>query len=292
MASDFLIIGHRGARGLYPENTVEGFKAALAIGVNCFEIDIAVTADDVPVLYHDLLLNPDITRESGGRWLGQPGPPIRAFRLAELAQFDVGRIRPGSGYAARYPVQRAFDGARIPTLAAVLEIAPEAWFAIELKTDPTRPELTVSGPEMAERVVAVAEAADALGRICVQSFDWRGPRHLGKVGPRIARAWLTEPKTVAAAQTWWGVERGDRSVAEAVADEGGGVWTPEHSSLERAAVAEARGLGLKVIPWTVNEPDDMVRLRNWGAAGLITDRPDVALVALGRAGASASHSSA
>lgn len=286
MAGDFLIVGHRGARGLYPENTIEGFRAALAMDLRCFEIDIAVTADGVPVLYHDLLLNPDITRDQGGTWLKEPGPPIRALRLAELAQFDVGRMQPGSHYAARYPDQHPCDGARIPTLASVLSMAPEAWFAIELKTDPTRAELTVTGPEMAERVLAVAEAAGALSRICVQSFDWRGPRHLREVRPGIALAWLTEPKTIAAASTWWGVERGGRSVPEAIAAEGGGIWTPENASLEQSALAEARALGLTVIPWTVNAPGDMLRLRDWGAAGLTTDRPDLALVALGRRDAS------
>ena len=277
MAREFQIIGHRGARGLFPENTIEGLRAAAAQGAGRFEVDIAVTADGVPVLYHDLTLNPDITRGPDGAWLSAPGPVLRALTVKALQGFDVGRIKPGSGYAARFPEQSPADGARIPTLEAVLRALPRAWFTIELKTDPRRPELTVSGPEMAERVVAVAEAAGAVERIRVQSFDWRGPRHLGRVRPDIARAWLTEPKTVTAAALWWGVERAGRSVAEAVAAEGGDVWSPEHASLEREWVAEALRLGLTVIPWTVNEPATMVRLKDWGAAGVISDRPDRAL---------------
>lgn len=298
--AEFLIIGHRGARGLFPENTIEGFEAAIAIGIRRFEIDIAVTADGVPVLYHDVVLNPDITREPGGAWLAAPGPPLHALRLAELQRFDVGRIRPGSAYAARFPAQRPTDGAHIPTLAAVLRALPESDFTIELKTDPTRPELTVPGPEMAERVVAVAEQAEALGRIRVQSFDWRGPRHLGRVRPEIARAWLTEPKTVAASPLWWdlaypGAGAG-RSVAEMVAAEGGSkadqVWSPEHASLARAEVEQAIRLGLTVIPWTVDEPGEAARLEAWGAAGVITDRPDLLSVALGRADGSGGRTSA
>ncbi len=297
MAAGFLVIGHRGARGLFPENTIEGFRAALALGIRRFEIDIAVSADAVPVLYHDLVLNPDMTRGPDGAWLAEPGPPLGALTVAELQRFDVGRIRPGSAYAGRYPEQRPADGARIPMLEAVLAAAPEAWFTIELKTDPTRPELTVSGPEMAERVVAVAEQAGAIERIRVQSFDWRGPRHLGRMRPEIARAWLTEPKTAAAAALWWGVERAGRSVPEVVAAEGGAggdgeVWSPDHASLEREALQEANRLGLKVIPWTVNEPAAMARLKDWGAAGLISDRPDLAAVALGRADGSGGRGSA
>lgn len=277
MPAGFLIVGHRGARGLFPENTIEGLRAALAMGVDCVEIDVGITADGVPVVYHDLMLNPDITRGPDGAWLAQPGPPLAALKVAELQLFDVGRIKPGSRYAARYPKQNPVDGARIPTLEAALRAAPKAWFTIELKTDPARPELSVSGCEMAERVVAVVEKMGAGGRIRVQSFDWRGVRHLGRVRPEIARAWLTEPTTERAPALWWGRERVGRSTAEAVAGEGGGVWSPEHVSLERAAVEEAGRLGLKVIPWTVNDPAEMARLMDWGVAGLISDRPDLAL---------------
>ncbi|HWA80119.1 MAG TPA: glycerophosphodiester phosphodiesterase family protein [Acetobacteraceae bacterium] len=277
MRPGFEIIGHRGARGLFPENTLEGFEAALALGVRRFEIDIAVTADNVPVLYHDFVLNPDLTRGPDGAWLTRPGPPLRRLTLASLSAYDVGRIRPGSAYAARHPVQKPSDGARIPTLAAALAAAPEAHFTIELKTDPTRPELAISGPEMAEHVVAVAEAAGALGRIRIESFDWSGPRHLARTRPEIARAWLTEPKTAANAPAWWGVAPAGRSLPQLIADEGGGAWAPAFETIGAADIAAASRLSIDVLPWTINEPVAMSRLAGWGVGGLITDRPDLAL---------------
>jgi len=106
--------GHRGARGLFPENTLAGFSSALAIGIDSFELDVAVTADGVPVVSHDPALNPDLVRGPDGDWLAAPGPLIRSLRLAELAAYDVGRIRPGSAYASQFPDQTAYDGARIP----------------------------------------------------------------------------------------------------------------------------------------------------------------------------------
>jgi len=109
--------GHRGARGLLPENTLEGFAAALAIGVDTVELDVGMTADDVVVVTHDAMLNPDITRTADDAWLAKRGPAIRSLRAADLAQYDVGRIRPGTAYAALYPDQAPRDGARIPTLA-------------------------------------------------------------------------------------------------------------------------------------------------------------------------------
>ncbi len=268
MPGGFEVIGHRGARWLYPENTREGFALALAAGVRRFETDIAVTADNVPVLYHDFALNPDITRGADGAWLARPGPPLRALTLSDLAAYDVGRIRPGSDYAARYPDQRPIDGARIPTLAALLAAAPEAHLTIELKTDPSRPELTVPGPRMADLVVGVAEAAGALGRIRIESFDWSGPRHIARTRPEIPRAWLTGRR---------GGARTGRSVPQLIAAEGGGAWAPDDRSIGEADIAEATRLGIAVLPWTVNEPAAMTRLAAWGAAGLITDRPDLAL---------------
>jgi glycerophosphoryl diester phosphodiesterase len=276
----FIVQGHRGARGLFPENTLEGFARAIALGVDSFELDIGLTADGVAVLSHDRALNPDITRDASGQWLASPAPLVRSLTFAELARFDVGRIRPGSAYAARFPDQTPIDGARIPTLAALLAATGEATLNIELKTDPTHPDDTVGGAAMAEAVMAVVDAAGAAHRVMVESFDWRGPRHLLRTRPGMACALLTSPETCRAARLWWdGPDPSDfaGSVARAVAAEGAGTWAPEFATLRPEQVAEARTLRLSVLPWTVNDPVDMLRLLGWGVDGLITDRPDLAL---------------
>ncbi len=257
----------------------------MALGVSGFELDVGVSADGVVVLSHDLALNPDITRGPDGAWLAEPTPLVRALTSAELAAFDVGRIRPGSATAGRFPDQAPIDGARIPTLAAVLaatarEGGADATLTIEMKTDPTRPADTVPAAAMAEAVLAVVDAAGSAHRVMLESFDWRGPRHLRRTRPEIACALLTEAKTVAAARSWWdGPHPSDfgGSVARAVAAEGVGTWAPEHVDLTREDIEAAHDLGLAVLPWTVNDPTAMRRLRDWGADGLITDRPDLAL---------------
>src|SRR5262245_58372391 len=88
--------GHRGARGLFPDITVAGFAATLAIGVDRLELDTAVTADDVVVVVHDPRLNTDLARTRDGAWVTAPTPTIRSLPRAALAAYDVGRIRPGS----------------------------------------------------------------------------------------------------------------------------------------------------------------------------------------------------
>ncbi len=271
--------GHRGARGLFPENTLAGFAAALAIGVDGFELDVAVTADGVPVVSHDPALNPDIARGADGDWLTAPGPLIRTLRLAELAAFDVGRIRPGCDYAMQFPEQVPRDGARIPALAEVLAMDQSVRLNIEMKTVPTHPDWTVGPEAMAEAVIAVAEAARAIGRIGVSSFDWRGPRHAARLRPGLPLAWLTRPETIAEAALWWGgpvsADYGG-SVPRAVAAEGGPIWAPHHADLTADLIAEAHALGLAVLAWTVNGAADIRRLLFDGIDGLITDRPDIA----------------
>jgi len=269
------IIGHRGARGLHPENTLDGFRAAMRAGVTRFELDAGVSADGIVVVHHDPALNPDIARGPGGAWITPPPPLLKDLTQAEIARFDVGRIRPGSPTARRFPDQVPNDGARMPTLDAVLALP--AHFTIEVKSIPTHPEATIAPEAMAERVAAAIDAACAAGRITVSSFDWRVQRAMRRLRPALPLAYLTSAETVAGAPLWWNgsspAAHGG-SVARAVAAEGGDTWSPEYPDLSLDAVREAHALGLRVVTWTVNTREEMDRLIAWGVDGIITDRPD------------------
>ncbi len=159
------IQGHRGARALFPDNTLEGFAAAAALGGTAFELDVAMTADGVVVVSHDPTLNPDITRDESGAWLTARGPAIHTLTRTALSRYDVGRIRPGSRMASLFPGQTPHDGARIPNLAAVLEAHPDARFTIEVKTDPEHPSLTAHPRALADATIAVIDAAVAAARV-------------------------------------------------------------------------------------------------------------------------------
>ncbi len=261
----FELQGHRGARGLFAENTLSGFVAALSFGLDSIELDIAVTADDVAVVVHDPRLNPDLTRDATGTWLDGIGPSVRSLTMAQLATYDVGRMRPGSKPALANPEQQSADGAYVPTLAEVFVATERSGVRIdaELKTDPSTPDLTVSPEAMAAIVVAVADAAGARHRLAVRSFDWRGLAWMQAHHPDIPLAWLTE---------------GDQTPAMVAQAAGNGsiqpTWSPLHRTLERASIAQAHALGLRVVPWTVNEIADIARLVAWGVDGICTDRPD------------------
>lgn len=282
MTRSFVLSGHRGARGLFPENTLEGFAAAIKLGVTSLELDVAITSDGVAMVIHDPELNPDIVRTPDGAWLPARGPAIRTLTAAALAGYDVGRLRPGSALAVQFPQQTPVDGARIPTLAAVLALAAPADVVVdlELKTVPDRPDVTVAPAVMAEAVMAVLAAGPANTRMAIRSFDWRGLRHLRAHHPAMPLVYLTSPSTVAAAALWWGGTACTGLVPAAVAAAAHGaswqaVWAPQHESLTQADLAEAHALGLRVVPWTVNTPADMARLIEWGVDGLCSDRPDL-----------------
>src|SRR5688572_21793025 len=170
----FDVQGHRGARGLAPENTLAGFARALAVGVTTLELDCGVTKDGVVVVSHDRLLSPDHTRDATGKFLQVPGPAIVDLSYGELRQYDVGRIRPGSEYAVAFPEQQPADGERIPRLADVFALVERSGnrtvrFNIETKIDPARPEQSVSPLAFARALAAAIRGAGMASRTTVQS---------------------------------------------------------------------------------------------------------------------------
>jgi len=282
--------GHRGARGLAPENTLPAFALALSLGVTTLEMDAGVTRDHVVVVSHDPRLDPDITRTPGGGWLAAEGPPLRGLTARALARYDVGRIRPASAYARRFPDQRPVDGARIPALADVIALAARAGntevrFSVETKIDPRSPHLTLAPGPFADALVQVLRDGGVSERAAIQSFDWRTLARVRERAPAIERVHLT------AEQGWLdNVQRGrpgaspwtaggdvddhGGSVPRLVQAAGGHVWSPYAGDVDAAAVAEAHDLGLRVVVWTVNGPAAMHALIDLGVDGIITDYPD------------------
>lgn len=283
-AGAFDLQGHRGARGLAPENTLAGFERALRIGVTTLELDVGISADGVPVVSHEPRLDPALTRDASGRWLKGPGPTIRSLTVERLQAYDVGRVDPASRYARRFPTQKPSDGERIPTLAAVFRRVVELGadrvrFNIETKLDPRSPADTVDPETFVDVLLATIRAAGMTDRVTVQSFDWRTLRLVQQREPRIPTSYLTERTgdfdNVGDAAWTAGLRLSDHgSVPRLVKAAGGTVWSPRFGDLSAADVDQAHALGLRVVPWTVNDPADMARLIDWGVDGLITDYPD------------------
>lgn len=287
----FDLQGHRGARGLRPENTLAAFAHALSIGVTTLELDTAVTRDGVVVVSHDSELNPDITRDASGQWLTTTGPAIHSLTFAELERYDVGRTKPGSGYARRFPEQVARDGERIPRLADLFSLVKrsgnaEVRFNIETKLDPRTPDVTPKPAAFAEAVVREIRRAGMEERSTIQSFDWSTLEVVKRIAPGIQTVCLTTQQgrddnigmgkpLPSAWLAGLDIHAFGGSVPKLVKAAGAAVWSPDLADLSPAAVAESHDLGLLVIPWTANHPDDMARLIEMGVDGLISDRPDL-----------------
>jgi glycerophosphoryl diester phosphodiesterase len=285
----FDLQGHRGARGLAPENTLAGFRKALEIGVSTLELDLAMTRDGVLVVSHDPTLNPDVVRGPDGRWLAAPGPAINTLPLAEVKRYDVGRLNPGSRYAQQLPQQVAVDGERIPTLAEVVSLAKSSGknvrFNVETKLRPDRPAEAPPPDVFAKAVVDFWRSEQIESIAAVQSFDWRTLVEIKRLAPEIRTVCLTIQQ-----ESFDNVQKGRRgpspwtagldvdalggSVPRLVERAGCAVWSPFHREVTADTVREAGALGLEVIPWTVNERADMIRLIDAGVHGMITDYPD------------------
>ena len=285
----FDLQGHRGARGLAPENTLPAFAAALSLGVSTLELDTAITKDGVVVVSHDARLYPVITRGPDGRWLNPPTRAVRELMLDDLGHYDVGRIKPGSEYSYRYPDQKRIDGVRIPTLAQVFRLVrsagnTEVRFNIEIKTSPEKPGDALAPEAFAKVLLATIERESMSSRVIIQSFDWHALKTVQALAPKIPTSYLSSQQrlldNIAAGKpegsVWTaGIQFSDHgSIPKMVKAAGGAIWSPYFPELSAALVKEAHALGLKVVPWTANEPEDMARLIDWGVDGLITDRPD------------------
>jgi len=295
----FDLVGHRGARGLVPENTLPAFATALSLGVTALELDTAITKDGVIVISHEQALNPDITRDKTGKWLENPGPLIKSLTFDELQQYDVGRLNPNTKYAKAFPEQKAVDGTRIPKLADLFAMVKKSnnekvRFNIEIKVSPIKPGETLSPETSTKMVVELIRKEEVDGRVSIMSFDWRTLQAAQKIVPAIPTVYLSvqqrsfdniaEYKPEGSPWTAGFQYKEHGSIPRMVKAAGGRIWSPYFGDLTEAKLKEAHGLGIKVVVWTVNEPVQIKKMLDLGVDGLISDRPDLVRQAMAERG--------
>jgi glycerophosphoryl diester phosphodiesterase len=284
-------VGHRGAAGLKPENTLSGFMRALDLGVDAIEIDVLMTADKKLVVHHDYGLKPEIARSPDGSWLSsQAIMPIMNMSVEQLQKFDVGRLKPGTRYASKYPQQVPSDGERIPLLLEVIQLLKnsdnssiELW--IEIKTTPESPSKTPPPETVAQHVVALLQDHQFTQRVKILSFDWRSLVHIQKIAPIIPTVYLTSDtkqfKAASFLNPWesdWtaGFDIGKHggSIPKTIQTAGGSWWAPKYKQVKAKQVKEAHQLGLCVAVWTPDSNKAFKQMIQMGVDAIITNRPD------------------
>jgi glycerophosphoryl diester phosphodiesterase len=293
--ANFDVQAHRGGRAHRPENTLAAFARAVELGVDTLEMDLAVTRDRVVVVSHDYRLNPTITRDPDGQFLEGDAPIlIRDLDFQQLQDYTVGEIRRGSDYWYRFRDQVPVPGEKIPSLSQVFELvdsmgADTLRFNLEIKTYPPFPEYTIDYNEVVELVLDVLRQFGMESRVTIQSFDWRTLKAVKELATDIAIACLTVGN-FSIDGAWYNLQSGGEgpspwlagldfddytSIPALVHRFGADILSPYYREIELRDVEEAHRLGIKVIPWTVNDQRIMKKLIGWGVDGIITDEPDL-----------------
>ena len=246
----FVVHGHRGARAIYPENTLPAFEYAIQQGVDFLEMDLAVTKDNVLVISHDPHINPEICTGP------HPGIAIHELTLAELQQYDCGTLK-----NPRFPKQQPVPGTRIPTLDEVLNLARlgNIQFNIETKSFPEHPELTPTPEIFAQLMLAQIRKHKVEARVIMQSFDFRTLHAMKKLAPEIRLAALYEGTP--------------RPFVDIAREAGASIISPYYELVTAEQVKASHAAGLEVVPWTANTPAIWQRLIDAGADAIISDDP-------------------
>ena len=285
------MIGHRGAAGLYPENTLSGFKRALDIGVDGIELDVMTSADGMLCVHHDYRLNPEITQTSDKQWLAnQSDMLIKNMTVEELQAYNVGRLKPHTKYAEKYPDQQAIDGERIPVLREVIALLKERsvhqtklW--IEIKTSPEQPDLTPPPETVVRQVLKILRDENVESQTLVLSFNWTILALVRKMAPQIPTAylsvtteWLDNIKLGQPDPSPWtaGIDVNDYhgSIPHSIQAAGGKIWCAWFETLTKKEIQTAHDLGIEVFAWYVDFEQDMEKILKMDVDGLITNRPD------------------
>lgn len=248
--------GHRGARALYPENTIPAFKHALEVGVDVIELDMAVTKDMHLVVAHDLVIDTNICKYDN------PVKPIYELNLREVKKIDCGSIK-----NPRFPKQKTIPGTKIPTLDEVFEFvskskiksAKKVRLNIETKSNPLFPHLTPTPIEYAKLVNRSIQKFGLEKRIILQSFDIRTLNAMKKVNPRITLSFLN-----------FEVDDIFSAYAQKLNVE---VISTYYNQLPHKNIKELQAKNMKVIPWTANTEKSWASLIKKGVDGIITDDP-------------------
>jgi len=270
-APEFDKQGHRGCRGLMPENTIPAMLHAIDLGVTTLELDVVITKDDKVVLSHEPFFNYEISTKPDGSPVSaaeQKQLNIYKMTYSEVAAFDV-----GMKHHPKFPRQRKMPVAK-PLLEAVIDSVesyiqqkklPPVYFNIETKSNPLTDNVYHPAPEkFIDLLLDVLDRKGIKDRTIIQSFDVRTLQHLHRKRNDIKTALL--------------IEGNDKRLLDEQLKQLGflpNIYSPHYSLVTGDLIQQCRQKGLRIIPWTVNEAGKIEELKKLGVDGIISDYPDL-----------------
>jgi glycerophosphoryl diester phosphodiesterase len=276
------IYGHRGARGVMPENTLESFKYLFENKIHAYETDILISKDFIPVVTHDFRLDPSYTKDINDNWIEDENIKIIDLTYDQILQFDVGTLNKLSKYGRKFINQKSLENQKIPKLSELLKltsdnIVEDLLINLEIKSTPIEKNLTPEPDEMVKMIIDEVSRSNLEDRIIYSSFDWRVLREIKERDAKIPRAYLTSGvKGKIYDKSPWldftplhnGVE-----LPELIKALGGSAWHPNYKDVNKEIIQISHNKGLPVNVWTVNRESDMLRMIDYGVDGIMTDYP-------------------
>lgn len=297
---DFDLQAHRGGLGLRSESTLSSFGNALRVGVSTLELDVQITRDGQAVVTHDRRVSGAKCVDTSPVAVGDPAFPyvgkyVNSLTLAQVRTLDCGSLR-----LADHPSQVLSPGSRMPVLREVFDLAARygadsVTFNIETKVEAGAPGETAPREQFVQVVAREVRAAGLLRRVTVQSFDWGALKRMREVEPRLPLVALTNRDFLQVGQPgaspWLGgldIDDFGGDPIRAVKSLGVTAFSPVHGFpqngkvtdagyepyVTKAMVQNAHRNGIKVVPWTIDDPATMNKLIDDGVDGIITDYPD------------------
>lgn len=264
----FDLQGHRGARGLFPENTIPAFLEALNQGVTTLELDVVITADSQMVVSHEPWMSATICLDSAGQPI--PASKEKQYNIYKMTYDQVRQFDCGTREHPEFPAQQHLHTSK-PLLVDVIRSVErhirsytryEVDYNIEIKASPDGDNKFHPDPgRYSDLVFRVLNDYVPLKRVVIQSFD-----------PRVLRYWHEKYPAVRLSLLVDNLRSPDANFNTLGFTPQ--IYSPHYRLLTKARVDQLRRQGIRVIPYTVNEIDDMKRLKEWGVSGIITDYPD------------------
>lgn len=266
------IQGHRGCRGLMPENTIPAMLKAIDLGVTTLEMDVVITKDNKVVVSHEPWMEKEITTKPDGTYINTTVESmeynIYKMDYEEVVKYDVG-MKPHP----RFPNQQKMKAVK-PLLSDLIDAVenylvsknlPKVQYNIETKSLPAGDNKFHPMPaEFVELIMSVIKEKKIEDRVIIQSFDLRSLKYLHEKYPAIKTSLL--------------IEDSEEKDFEGQLKELGFTptyYSPNFTMVDEDLVKQCHEKGMKIIPWTVNEPKDIKKLKKLGVDGLITDFPDL-----------------